>query len=212
MRVYQPSQTSHAFASWFGGTSNPTLGYGLRAAEGTFKFLNPLEANGSLFLRNASGALRPNLGGITAWSLEGGGAALSYTMNHAKEYGELETLRANEQGEAQAVRNQADEMRRRLGLPVAGDAETVPQTNGGGSPVEIVPPTNGEVDPGADGRPENIRGNFEGNARRDSTVTHKFKINNGLVQPTDLDLTGSGGDSTERNLGPGGPETRGPNR
>ena len=218
MRVYQPSQTSHAFASWFGGTSNPTLGYGLRAAEGTFKFLNPLEANGSLFLRNASGALRPNLSGITAWSIEGGGAALSYTMNHAKEYGELEALRANEEGEARSVRDQANDMRRRLGLPVLGDDVILsdevgaPQTNGGGSPVEIVPQTNGEVDPGADGRPENIRGNFEGNARRDSTVTHKFKINNGLVQPTDLDLTGSGGDSSERNLDPGEPGTRGPNR
>lgn len=187
MRVFQPSQTSHAFASWFGGATNNSVGYGLRAAEGTFKFFNPLQANGR---------------SVIAWGIEGGGATLSWVANSGKEQADLELIRQMREADLQGAQETADDMLRRYGLSPEGDsATTVP-----------VPPTPAPAPTDGSTAPQNIGPTFQGVAPRDPGITHDFKINNGLVQPTDLDPLGSQRGTTERTPTPTGPGPGGGNR
>ncbi len=187
MRVFQPSQTSHAFTSWLGGVTNNTAGYGLRAAEGTFKFFNPLQANGR---------------SVIAWSIEGGGATMSWVANSGKETAELEMIRALDSADQNSAQQQADEMRRRYGLPVPGEQGATP----GPAPVTTPDST------GTDTVPQNISPTFQDVAPRDPGITHDFKINNGLVQPTELDPLGGQRGPQDRTLTPNGPGPGGGNR
>lgn len=190
MRVFQPSQTSHAFASWFGShTTSGTLGYGLRAAEGTFKFFNPLQANGR---------------SIFAWGIEGGGATLSWVANSARESAELEGERNTDQQfdalDAANAEEQAVEMLRRYGLGPDGQPLQPPAEGG------ETPPLAPEEQP-----IENITPGFQDSARRDPGITHDFKINNGLVQPTELDPLGGQRNPDDRSPAPTGPAVGGGN-
>lgn len=185
MRVFQPSQTSHAFASWFGSnTTNATVGYGLRAAEGTFKFFNPLQANGR---------------SVIAWGVEGGGATLSWVANSGKETADLELIRQMREADQQGAQETANDMLRRYGLSPEGDSGSMtPPAVPGATPA----PVEGET------QPQNIGPTFQGVAPRDPGITHDFKINNGLVQPTDLDPLGGQRTTPERTLIPNGPANR----
>lgn len=181
LRIFDPSQTSHVFANMASGYSSGTVGYGFRAAEGAFKFFNPIQANGR---------------SVIAWSIEGGGATFSFVGNNAKETVELENMRALDKADQDNAQRMADEMRQRLGLP--------PQGN---STIGIMEwAIEGGKDGGSTDQPiGNVRGEFQDNAQKDTGITHVFKINNGLAQPTDFDPIRAQREEAQRNITPTGP-------
>lgn len=198
LRAYDPAQTTHAFANnplarYAVSSGNESLGYGLRWSENTWRFFNPIEANGNLFSRHWRRAVVP-------WTIEAGGAALSYTSNQARESRAAETVGVVDQAGDTVGDRQAEEFRRRLGLPPSappgGDPNAVPA-----APPTGVPPA---VPPAQETVPQPLRGGFQDNAQPLEGITHTFTINNGLVQPTTLDpLAPNGTDTTRAPVTPG---------
>ncbi len=186
LKFYDPGQTASAFANLASRTTSGSAGYGLRAAEGTFNFLNPIAVNGNLFPRQLFSrdffqVIRSSewRKAAFAWSLEGGGAALSYHSNSSKE-GKLADMAAGlRQQDQQSGEALGDDLLRRHGI----DPNAPAGANGG---VPAAP--NGAAAP-TDAPPANITPGFQDSAQKDTEVTHQFNINNGMVQqPTDLTL------------------------
>lgn len=191
-RVFDPQQTEHAFASWFGRTSlvqnHPTLASGLRAAEGGFKWLNPLQANGR---------------SVVAWSIEGGGAAMSYTVNSARENAaasgaQFATEVETQNNSVEAQRQRYYEMLREYGRDPATsptyeqavEMGLVPAPEGSATPPAGAPVTPPPASPeGVAPAPQPLRQDFQDNAHRDEGITHIFTIEGfeGLKRPTQLD-------------------------
>ncbi len=203
LRAFDPAQTEHAFASL---ASRPlfqnhvTLANGLRAAEGGFKWLNPLQANGR---------------SVVAWSIEGGGAALSYTVNSAKENAAAAQAQfavdvGTQNNSVEANRQRYLDSLREYGIDPAtaptyeqaverglfpAPTQTSPPQPGTAAPT---PPAEGTATPPA--TPQPLRPDFQSNALKDEGITHVFTIEGfeGLKQPSPIDPLARDGAATAR--------------
>ncbi|MBK9584359.1 MAG: hypothetical protein KA099_08685 [Alphaproteobacteria bacterium] len=184
LRVFDPAQTEHAFASWMGSKplfqNHITLANGLRAAEGGFKWTNPLQANGR---------------SVVAWSIEGAGATMSYTVNSAKENEQVRKADAartyasgvvEQENSDEANRKRYYDSLRERGIDPSM-APTYEQAMSGQFSVQTGPPAAPSPSDSATQQP--LRQEFQSNAPKDEGITHVFTIEGfeGLKQPTQLD-------------------------